>query len=100
MRQIGCHICIGFRACYPALMAVFADPMRACAGAKWTIGVDRPPFMRDAAMDQAMVKIAVAAKIVDDFQSDLSRFHIGDLPAAILGRAQLRDPLRVRSFGR
>ena len=51
MRQIRCHICKGFRARYPALTAVFAGPMRAGAGAKRIIGVDRPPFTRDAAMD-------------------------------------------------
>ena len=51
MRQIRCHICKGFRARYPALTAVFAGPMSAGAGAKRIIGVDRPPFTRDAAMD-------------------------------------------------
>ena len=99
MSQIRCHICKGFRARYPAFTAVFAGPMRAGAGAKRIIGVDRPPFTRDAAMDSAMLKIAGAAKIINNFQSDLTRFHIRDVPAAIFGCAQLRYPPRVCGFG-
>jgi len=45
-----------------------------------------------------MFKIAGAAKIIDDFQSDLARFHICDVSAAIFWCAQLRDLPRVCGF--
>ena len=63
------------------------------------VGVDRPCFARDRAVDQPVIGIAHRAKVVFDKQGDIARGHVDLAAADVAFGAQLFGLPRIGGSG-